>query len=88
MSHPQPLTEKADVYSMGMIFFAIIAGRPPYNGDKELLDSAMARKARPDIDSAWHEGFMEVQYVFHAKQVWALVHDWDLLKRHFTHESS
>ena len=56
----QLLTEKADIYSLGMIFFALIAGRLPYYGKPELLESAFYQKGRPKIDPSWHRGFMEV----------------------------
>lgn len=56
----QPLTEKADVYSMGMIFYMMASGRKPYHGDVELLEAAFSHKTRPEVDPAWHRGFMEV----------------------------
>ena len=65
----QHLTEKADVYSMGMIFFAMIAGRLPYYGDPAALDASFARKGRPAIDPIWHEGFMEVRTCFMSYRI-------------------
>ena len=59
--HGQLLTEKADVYSLGMIFFALMAGRMPYYGKPELLESALHHRDRPEIDPSWHRGFMEVR---------------------------
>lgn len=54
---------------MGMIFFAMIAGRLPYYGDPAALDASFARKGRPAIDPIWHEGFMEVRTCFMSYRI-------------------
>ncbi|CAM9461262.1 unnamed protein product, partial [Hapterophycus canaliculatus] len=56
----KPLTPATDIYSMGMIFYSLIAGELPYGGDADLLERAMLRKTRPEIDPSWHKGFMKV----------------------------
>lgn len=60
----QPLTAAADVYSMGMIFFSLMAGDLPYDGDQDRLEIALARGSRPDIRPSWHTGFMKVIWVW------------------------
>ncbi|CAN0452577.1 unnamed protein product, partial [Hapterophycus canaliculatus] len=37
----QPLTAAADVYSMGMIFYSLMAGELPYGGDQDCLERAL-----------------------------------------------
>lgn len=59
-AHDQLLTEKSDIYGLGMLFFSIIAGRLPYYGNPDLLESAFSHGSRPEIDPSWHGGFMEV----------------------------
>lgn len=55
----QPVTDKTDVYSMGMIFYSLINGDTPYE-TPESFKLALVNKSRPEIDPSWHEGFMEV----------------------------
>ncbi|CAM9931054.1 unnamed protein product, partial [Hapterophycus canaliculatus] len=56
----KPLTTAADVYSMGMIFFSLMAGGLPYEGDQYRLERALRTGSRPEIDPSWHKGFMKV----------------------------
>ncbi|CBN74836.1 serine/threonine/tyrosine kinase [Ectocarpus siliculosus] len=60
----KPLTEKADIYSMGMIFYSVIAGRNPYD-TPEALQTAVSHGSKPEVDPSWHRGFMEV-----VEQMW------------------
>ncbi|CAM9852018.1 unnamed protein product [Ectocarpus sp. 12 AP-2014] len=60
----KPLTEKADIYSMGMIFYSLIAGRNPYD-TPEALETAVSHGSKPDVDPSWHRGYMEV-----VEQMW------------------
>lgn len=53
------MTEKADIYGMGMVFYSLIAGREPYDS-QESFKSALLKKTRPEIDASWHWGFMKV----------------------------
>jgi len=55
----QPLTEKADIYGMGMVFYSLIAGREPYDS-QESFKLALFNRTRPEIDPSWHKGFMKV----------------------------
>lgn len=56
----QPLTEKADIYSMGMIFYSLVSGKEPYR-HTESEELKMLKGIMPDIDPSWHEGYMEVR---------------------------
>ncbi|CAM9157974.1 unnamed protein product, partial [Ectocarpus fasciculatus] len=56
----EPLTPASDIYSLGMIFFSIMAGSLPYEGNEERLARAMSTRGRPEIDPSWHKGFMKV----------------------------
>ena len=58
------MTEKTDIYSLGMLFFSMIAGRFPYNGDETLLTFALSVKARPEVDPSWHQGFVQVKCIY------------------------
>lgn len=48
----QSLTEKLDIYSMAMIFYSVLAGKPP-------LDSR-PHAGVPAVDPSWHPGLAEV----------------------------
>lgn len=56
----QPLTEKADIYSMGMIFYSLLSGKEPF-GHTESEELKMLKGIMPDIDPSWHEGYIEVR---------------------------
>ncbi|CAN0078548.1 unnamed protein product [Ectocarpus fasciculatus] len=60
----KPLTEKADIYSMGMVFYSLIAGRKPYD-TPEALETAVSHGKKPEVDPSWHRGYMEV-----VQQMW------------------
>ncbi len=53
------MTEKADIYGMGMVFYSLIAGREPY-ASHESFKLALLKNTRPEIDPSWHSGFMKV----------------------------
>ncbi|CAM9481153.1 unnamed protein product, partial [Sphacelaria rigidula] len=55
------LTEKLDVYSMGMIFWAMYGREPPFKRDSNhhYKEKAIAGE-RPKVDDSWHKGFVEV----------------------------
>ncbi|CAM9445423.1 unnamed protein product [Scytosiphon promiscuus] len=53
------LTEKADIYSMAMVFYSLVAGSLPY-GDQEEFKMAYQNGLKPKIDPSWHTGFMKV----------------------------
>lgn len=55
----QLVTEKTDIYSLGMIFYSLINGDAPYE-TAESFKRALVNKSRPEIDPAWHEGYMKV----------------------------
>ncbi|CAM9560306.1 unnamed protein product, partial [Ectocarpus sp. 12 AP-2014] len=52
----KPLSEKVDIYAMGMIFFSLISGGVPFP-DQEAFERAYEAKLRPEIDPSWHKGF-------------------------------
>ena len=56
----QPLTPKADIYSLGMILYSAVAAKKPYDSSVESVKVARKTGARPEIDARWHTGFMEV----------------------------
>ncbi|CAM9894012.1 unnamed protein product [Laminaria digitata] len=55
----KPLTEKVDIYSMGMIFYSMMSGRAPFPMT-ELGNRMIVRGERPKIDPSWHAGYMQV----------------------------
>lgn len=55
----QALSDKADIYSMAMILYSLLAGRKPFE-DQQSLELALSEGGRPAIDSSWHRGFVEV----------------------------
>lgn len=54
----QLLTEKVDIYAMGMIYFSLISGGVPFR-DLEAFETAREANLRPEIDPSWHTGFTE-----------------------------
>lgn len=59
------LTEKLDVYSMGLIFWAMLGRDQPFKRDKEhLYKERVLCGERPVIDPAWHEEFVQVSFDF------------------------
>ncbi|CAB1104278.1 unnamed protein product [Ectocarpus sp. CCAP 1310/34] len=55
----RPVTEKVDIYAMGMIYYSLISGGLPFP-DVETFDEARAAHDRPEIDPSWHKGFVEI----------------------------
>ena len=55
----QPLTEKLDIYSMAMIFYSMLAGHPPFEGEKGALKKIMGG-IPPKVDRSWNTDFMDV----------------------------
>lgn len=58
---PQSMTEKADIYSLAMIYFTLISRRLPFARTESDRDKMLLGE-RPAIDPAWHGGFMEVSH--------------------------
>ncbi|CAM9981725.1 unnamed protein product, partial [Hapterophycus canaliculatus] len=48
-----------DIYSMGLVFYSMLALKPPYDGDEEII-SHVLDGIRPPIDPSWHPGFIAV----------------------------
>lgn len=61
LAAPQPLTEKADIYSMGMVFYSLVAGDLPY-GDQEQFMVAYQKGLKPKMNPSWNQGFMKVSF--------------------------
>lgn len=57
------LTEKLDVYSLAMVFYAMLANKPPFM-DLPDAHSRIRAGLPPDTDSSWHPGFVEVGLAF------------------------
>ncbi|CBJ30240.1 serine/threonine protein kinase [Ectocarpus siliculosus] len=55
----KPVTEKVDIYAMGMIYYSLVSGGLPFP-DVETFDEARAAHERPEIDPSWHKGFVEI----------------------------
>lgn len=53
------MTEKVDIYGMGMIFYTLISGKTPFPKG-ERAEGMIMRGERPNIDPSWHEGYMQV----------------------------
>lgn len=61
----QLLTEKLDIYSMGMIFWAMLGRDTPFERDDTYKDRVV-RGERPYVDPSWHRGFVQVSKVFNT----------------------
>ena len=61
----QPLTEKLDIYSMGMVFYSMLAGHPPFEGEKGALKNIM-EGTPPKVDRSWNSDFMDVSDTVHV----------------------
>ena len=59
----QPLTEKLDIYSMAMVFYSMLAGHPPFEGEKGALKKIM-NGIPPKVDRSWNRDFMDVSTTF------------------------
>ena len=64
----QPVTGKADVYSLGMIFYGLINGSPPYLSE-ETFKTALANQTRLEMNPAWHGGFVKVSSLFDSANI-------------------
>lgn len=53
------MTEKVDIYGMGMIFYTLISGKTPFPKG-ERAEGMIMRGERPYIEPSWHEGYMQV----------------------------
>ena len=57
---------------MGMVLYSLLAGRRPFE-DQESLEIALSNGGRPEMDSSWHRGMVEVRLLWvHGEQssVW------------------
>eukprot|EP00903_Cladosiphon_okamuranus_P015281 g14121.t1 len=54
------LTEKTDVYSLGMIFYSLLIGGKPFGDNADHFDQALEGKYRPPMDPSWHRGYTQV----------------------------
>lgn len=61
----QLLTEKLDIYSMGMIFWAMLGRDTPFERDDTYKDRVM-RGERPFVDPSWHRDFVQVRKVLNT----------------------
>lgn len=52
------MTEKVDIYSMGMVFYSLISGRVPFSGER-----SSTNVEQPTIDPSWHGGYIKVRRV-------------------------
>lgn len=55
----QDLTEKLDIYSMGMIFWSMLGRNEPFARDDFYKNKVLAGE-RPFVNPSWHRGFVEV----------------------------
>eukprot|EP00752_Nemacystus_decipiens_P004662 g4251.t1 len=55
----EDVTDKADIYSLGMIFYSLLNGAPPYPTE-DSFKRALIYKTRPKMDPSWHKGFVKV----------------------------
>eukprot|EP00903_Cladosiphon_okamuranus_P006811 g6639.t1 len=53
------ITDKADIYSLGMIFYSLLKGAPPYLTE-ESFKQALINKTRPKIEETWHPGYVKI----------------------------
>lgn len=57
----QRLTEKIDVYSMGMIFWSMLGRDAPFEKDKEqYYKDRVIGGERPNVNPRWNRDFVEV----------------------------
>lgn len=59
----QPLTEKLDIYSMGMIFWSMLGRDTPFERDDTYKERVIGGE-RPYLDPSWHRGFVNVSKYF------------------------
>lgn len=55
----QTLTEKVDIYSMGMLFFSLTSGELPFDHDEDGKNKIL-KGEKPVFDAYWPAGYMEV----------------------------
>eukprot|EP00904_Undaria_pinnatifida_P002246 jgi/Undpi1/12021/HiC_scaffold_4.g01720.m1 len=53
------LTEKLDVYSLAMVFYSMLAGKAPFEGEEHAQQKIMTG-IPPEINPSWHPGFLEI----------------------------
>lgn len=56
----QTLTEKVDIYGMGMILYSLASGEIPFGKDEETTNKIL-KGEKPVFDAYWHAGYMEVR---------------------------
>ncbi|CAM9181094.1 unnamed protein product [Discosporangium mesarthrocarpum] len=55
------LTEKLDIYSMGLIFWSMLARTPPFEKDHDqVYKRRVVEGERPWTDKSWHKGYVEL----------------------------
>lgn len=65
----QELTEKVDVYSLSMVFYSMLALKPPFEGEARAQHKIMTG-IPPVTDPSWHPGFVEVSQVSMSQLAW------------------
>ncbi|CAM9988909.1 unnamed protein product, partial [Ectocarpus sp. 4 AP-2014] len=56
----EAISKKLDIYSMGMVFYSMLALRPPFLGGHLERASQILAGIRPPVDPSWHQGFVEI----------------------------
>lgn len=58
----QSLTEKVDIYGMGMIFFSLMSGKLPFDNDPE-TENKILNGEKPVFEAYWPADYMKVSEV-------------------------
>lgn len=60
----QPMTEKVDIFSMGFVYYWILAGGLPFGSTNDSRNAFMETTGGiSNFEPSWHPGFVEVSHV-------------------------
>lgn len=58
------MTESVDIFSMGFVYYSILAGGLPFGNTNDSRVAFMEETGGiPDLDPSWHSGFVGVSFL-------------------------